>query len=101
MEKNKNKKKTLTISGSFSRGAPSFSKNKTEKKTFFPQKKRGFKPSFKSGKSWPSQPISKAKPSSRNFNRKFVEQQATKRFIGSKQKDTSKDKDKSKEKNFG
>ena len=98
MEKNKNKKKTLTISGSFSKGPTSFSKNKSEKKSFFPQKKKSFKPSFKSGKPWPSQPAGKGKTNNRNFNRKYVEQQATKRFIGSDQK--AADKDKAKDKNF-
>ncbi len=92
MEKNKNKKKTLTISSSFSKETPSFSKNKTEKKAFVPQKKKNFKPSFKSQKSFPSQPIGKGKPSSRNFSRRYVEQQATKRFIGSDQKGADKNK---------
>ncbi len=96
MDKNKNKKRTLTISSSFTKGPISFSKNKIEKKSFVPQKKKSFKPSFKSGKPWPSQPISKGKPNSKNFNRRYVEQQATKRFIGSDQK--SADKDKTKEK---
>ena len=91
MEKNKNKKKTLTISSSFTKGPSSFSKNKTEKKSFVPQKKKSFKPPFKSGKSWPSQSISKGKPSSRNFNRRYVEQQATKRFRGSDQKGIDKE----------
>ena len=72
MDKNKNKKRTLTISSSFTKGPSSFSKNKIEKKSFVPQKKKSFKPSFKSGKPWPSQPISKGKPNSKNFNRRYV-----------------------------
>ena len=92
MEKNKNKKKTLTISSSFNKGPSSFSKSKTEKKSFIPQKKKSFKTPFKSGKPWPSQNIGKGKPNSRNLNRRYAEQQATKRFIGSDQKGTDKDK---------
>ena len=96
MEKNKDKKKTLTISSTFSRGTSSFSKNKTEKKSFIPQKRKSFKPSLKSGKPWSSQAFGKGKPNSKNFNRRYVEQQATKRFIDSNQKVTDKDKTKEK-----
>ena len=55
MEKDKSKKKTLTISSSFTKGPASFTRNKIEKKSFVPQKKKSFKPNFKSGKTWPSQ----------------------------------------------
>ena len=70
MEKNKNKKKTLTISSTFTKGPSSFSKNKTEKKSFIPQKKKSFKSSFKSGKSFSFQNAGKGKSNSRNFNRR-------------------------------
>ena len=92
MEKNKNKKKTLTISSSFTKGPASFTRNKIEKKSFVPQKKKSFKPNFKSGKTWPSQQLSKGKPNNRNLNRRFAEQEATKRFIGSDKKILDRDK---------
>ena len=92
MEKNKNKKKTLTISSSFTKGPASFTRSKIEKKSFVPQKKKSFKPNFKSGKTWPSQQLSKGKPNNRNLNRRFAEQEATKRFIGSDKKILDRDK---------
>ena len=92
MEKNKNKKKTLTISSSFNKGPSTFSKNKIEKKQFFVEKKKNFKAPFKSQKPFPAQPSRKSKFNNKNFNRKFVEQQATKRFISSDKKVIDKEK---------
>ena len=92
MEKGKDKKKTLTISTSFSKGPSSLPRSRGEKKAFVIEKKKSFKPSFKTQKSWPSQKLSKSKPNNKNFNRRFVEQQATKRFINSDKKTFDKDK---------
>ena len=103
MEKGKDKKKTLTISTSFSKGPSSLPRSRGEKKAFVIEKKKSFKPSFKTQKSWPSQKLSKSKPNNKNFNRRFVEQQATKRFINSDKKTFDKDKLKEKssdKKNF-
>jgi len=92
MEKGKDKKKTLTISTSFSKGSSTLPRSRGEKKAFVIEKKKSFKPSFKTQKSWPSQKLSKSKPNNKNFNRRFVEQQATKRFINSDKKTFDKDK---------
>jgi len=103
MEKGKDKKKTLTISTSFSKGSSTLPRSRGEKKAFVIEKKKSFKPSFKTQKSWPSQKLSKSKPNNKNFNRRFVEQQATKRFINSDKKTFDKDKLKEKssdKKNF-
>ena len=62
MEKGKDKKKTLTISTSFSKGPSSLPRSRGEKKAFVIEKKKSFKPSFKTQKSWPSQKLSKGKP---------------------------------------
>ena len=43
MEKNKNKKKTLTISSSFTKKIDKTSFNKPEKKAFYPEKKKSTK----------------------------------------------------------
>ncbi len=100
MEKDKNKKKTLTISSSFSKkvSQPSFHKTKSEKKVFFPDKKKSNKP-FGKTKNFSNQPNNKKGSLNRkNSARKYAEQQATKRFIHSEPKKF--DKNKEKEKNF-
>jgi len=96
MEKNKNKKKTLTISSSFTKKIDKTSFNKPEKKAFYPEKKKSTK-AFPKNKSFFNQPThNRESLNKKNFARKYAEQQATKRFIHSE----SKKFDKSKEKNF-
>ncbi len=95
MQKDKNKKKTLTISSTFGKKLDSASYKQSGKKSFSISKKPAVKGSFKFNR--PSQPFStspKNKPLKKNFARKFVEEQATKRFI---HKDKEKNLDKTKE----
>ena len=95
MEKSKDKKKTLTISSSFSKKlSPSSYKTDKKKSYVIEKKKTGFKKPFKSTKNWSPQHTTKTKTGNKNFNRKFAEQQATKRFIHSEKKDFDKTKEK-------
>ena len=98
MDNNKNKKKTLTISGSFNKKFSPSTYGKSSKKSFVIEKKKNFKSTFKPKKNWSAGENTKDKPVNRNFNRKFAEQQATKRFINP-EKDPSKFKAKSPTKN--
>ncbi len=81
MQKDKNKKKTLTISGSFNKKFDTTSYDRSGKKSFLVDRKKSFKTSFKPKKSSQNLLKDKGKPSKKNFARKLVEQQATKRFI--------------------
>ncbi|MBO6485483.1 MAG: translation initiation factor IF-2 [Pelagibacteraceae bacterium] len=81
MQKDKNKKKTLTISGSFNKKFDSTSYDRSGKKSFLVDRKKSFKTSFKPKKFSQNLLKDKGKPSKKNFVRKLVEQQATKRFI--------------------
>jgi len=102
MEKNKNKKKTLTISSSFSKKLDPASYSTSKKKSYLIEKKKeSFKKPFKSTKNWSGQPAAgaKTKQTNRNFNRKFAEQQATKRFIHPEKKDFDKNREKTPTKN--
>ena len=81
MQKDKKKKKTLTISGSFNKKFDSTSYNRSGKKSFLVDRKRSFKTAFKPKKVSQNLSKDKGKPSKKNFARKLVEQQATKRFI--------------------
>ncbi|MBO6480170.1 MAG: translation initiation factor IF-2 [Pelagibacteraceae bacterium] len=81
MQKDKNKKKTLTISGSFNKKIDSTSSDRSGKKSFLIDRKKSFKTSFKPKKFSQNLSKDKGKPSKKNFARKLVEQQATKRFI--------------------
>ena len=83
MQKDKNKKKTLTISSSFTKKFNPSSFGKTSKKSYVVEKKKNVKPPFKSNKNFSSNSAFKGSQNNRSFNRKFVEQQATKRFIRS------------------
>ena len=86
----KNKKKTLTISGSFGKKTPSQPDKHLGKKTFNIYKKKpqtSFSKKFSQNFVKPSD-----KPNRRNFSRKFAEQQATKRFIHSDSKNSFKTK---------
>ncbi len=97
MQKDKNKKKTLTISSTFGKKLDSASYKQSGKKSFSISKKPAVKGSFKFNR--PSQTFStspKNKPIKKNFARKFVEEQATKRFIH-----TDKEKNLDKTKKFG
>ena len=95
MEKDKSKKKTLTISSSFNKKFNPSSYGRTAKKSYVIEKKKSFKTSPKTRQNWSDQKSIKERPNNRNFNRKFVEQQATKRFIKSDEK-ISRDKNKDK-----
>ena len=97
MEKDKNKKKTLTISGGLSKKVqPSQTNLRQEKKPIIFKKK----PQNNFAKR-PVPNFSKQvdKPNRKNFSRKYVEQQATKRFIHADNKDGFKTKLRSTEKN--
>tara|TARA_A100001011_G_scaffold199917_1_gene208198 strand:+ start:8028 stop:10223 length:2196 start_codon:yes stop_codon:yes gene_type:complete len=94
----KNKKKTLTISGGVGKkiSLPQTGK-KPEKKAFNVFKKKPQGNFFKK----PGQGFAKPqeKPQRKNFSRKYAEQQATKRFIHSDTKDSFKSKPKATERN--
>ena len=99
MEKNKNRKRTLTISGSFNKKI-SPKQSGSEKQSFLINKKKNNKNFIKSGQPFPSSfPKDKFKPNKKNFSRKYAEQEATKRFIHSDAKDFGKNKNKAQEKN--
>ena len=74
MEKNKNKKKTLTISSSFSKKFTPTTYGKSTKKSYLIEKKKNVKSSFKSNKNWSSPQNLKDNQSNRNFN---IQQQST------------------------
>ena len=92
MEKNKNKKKTLTISSSVTKkvSPSSYNTSADRKKTFSIDKK----PFSKSGRPWKKTSETPAKDNRKNFARKYVEQQATKRFIHPESKKPEKTKEK-------
>ena len=96
MNKDKEKKKTLTISSNFKSKLDStnFQKKENkksysinnEKKGQFKNYKKTLKPNF------PETNIKQVDPRSKKFTRKFVEQQATKAFIKKEDKPTGKSK---------
>tara|TARA_Y100000590_G_scaffold228180_1_gene257506 strand:+ start:1752 stop:3959 length:2208 start_codon:yes stop_codon:yes gene_type:complete len=98
MEKNKNKKKTLTISSSFNKKISPSSYVKTTKKSYLVEKKKSSKIPSRP-KPWSNQPKDLGKLGNRKFNRKFVEQQATKRFIHPDKKESDKVKERTVNKN--
>ena len=105
MDKDKNKKKTLTISSSFTKKFNPSTYGKTSKKSYVVDKKKNIKPQFKSNKNFSSNSGFKGSQNTRNFNRKFIEQQATKRFIRSDKNkkdeaDRTKEKGNFRDKNF-
>ena len=79
MQKDKNKKKTLTISSSFTKKFNPSSYGKTSKKSYIVDRKKNFKTPFKLNKNTSSSFSIKNNQNTKNFNRKFVEQQATKK----------------------
>ena len=98
MEKDKNKKTTLTISSSFLLKNLIPALMERLQKNLMLYKKKNIKPQFKSNKNFSSNSGFKGSQNTRNFNRKFIEQQATKRFIRSdKNKKDEADRTKEKE----
>jgi len=96
MDKEKEKKKTLTISSNFKKKIDSstLSKNKISKPYSTPNDKKN---SFKSSKNFrkissPDQNFKNPAIKGKKFTRKFVEQQATKSFIKKDEKPTGKSK---------
>jgi len=96
MQKDKNKKKTLTISSSFTKKLDPSSYGRNTKKSYVVDNKRSSKPQFKTNKNWNNTLSRKSGPTSRNINRKFAEQQATKRFIHQDKNEIAKGKQKEK-----
>ena len=96
MDNNKDKKKTLTISSNFKNKIDSSSfKKRDNKKTFSisNDKKTSFKQSKGNKKALLSSPgFKNTEQRNRKFNRKFIEQQATKAFIKKEEKPTGKSK---------
>ena len=96
MDKEKEKKKTLTISSNFKKkiDSSSLSKNKISKSYSIPNdKKNSFKPSKNFRKiSSSDQNLKNQANKGKKFTRKFVEQQATKAFIKKDEKPTGKSK---------
>ncbi len=96
MDNNKDKKKTLTISSNFKNKIDSSSfKKRDNKKTFSisNDKKTSFKQSKGNKKPLLSSPgFKNTEQRNRKFNRKFIEQQATKAFIKKEEKPTGKSK---------
>ncbi len=93
MEKNKEKKKTLTITSDLKKRIDPASFQKRENKKSFPiknEKKKFFKDSSGVKKSgFPKSQLSQIDPRKKKFTRKFVEQQATKAFIKKDDKTTT------------
>ena len=93
MQKDKNKKKTLTISSSISKKFNPSTYGRNTKKSYVVDNKKSSKPQFRANKNWSARPINtKTSPNNRNLNRKYAEQQATKRFIRTDQNEASKGK---------
>ena len=97
MQKDKNKKKTLTISGSFNKKLGSSTYKNPAKKSFSVDTRKNFKaaPKFDKLSGKPTS-ATRGKPSRKNFNRKFAEQQATRRFIHTEPKEFDKSKEREK-----
>ena len=96
MDKERDKKKTLTISSNFKKKIDSSSllKNDNKKSYSIPGEKKNF---FKSPKNArkinsPDQSFKNQGNKNKKFTRKFVEQQATKAFIKKDDKPTGKSK---------
>ena len=82
MHNKKNKKKTLTISSTFNMKINLDTPVRSQKKTFIVPKNKNSKFPAKP-KIWTNQQQNRDVAVKIKFNRKFVEQQATKRFIHS------------------
>ena len=93
MEKDNNKKKTLTISSSLKKKIDTSAISTDGRKSFSVKKKKVFKSNKDIKKNnKPFSPTSNFDPKKKNFARKFVEQQATKDFIKKDNKSTGKSK---------
>ena len=90
MEKDKNKKKTLSISSGFAKKIDINFKGGRKKEVFIIEKKKPFKYKGSDNNKRPKQ-FSSLAPK-KNFTRKFVEQQATKEFIKKDNKPAGKSK---------
>ena len=90
MEKDKNKKKTLSISSGFAKKIDINFKGGRKKEVFNIEKKKPFKYKGSDNNKGPKQ-FSSLAPK-KNFTRKFVEQQATKEFIKKDNKPAGKSK---------
>ena len=90
MDKTKDKKKTLTISKTFTKKIDISSLSNNGKKTFSIEKKKPFKSSRDASKSTQNSGfLKKQDTAKKNISRKFIEQQATKAFIKKDEKKTS------------
>ena len=91
MEKDKNKKKTLTISSDLKKKIDTSSISSSGKKSFAVEKKKNFKfGNFHKKNNAQSKNNLNQQP--KNFTRKFIEQQTTKDFIKKENKPTGKSK---------
>ena len=90
----KNKKKTLTISSNLKKKIDTSAISTQGKKSFSVEKKKSFKSgkSFNKSNKYKDQSISPDFKNKKNFERKFIEQQATKEFIKKENKPTGKSK---------
>ena len=89
----KDKKKTLTISGNFKKKIDTSSFKTDGKKSFSVEKKKSFRPNKSFNKSFLAPNINiNPEAKKKNFARKFVEQQATKDFIKKDNKPAGKSK---------
>lgn len=91
MDKDKNKKKTLTISSNLTKKIDISSFPSDKKKSFSISKKKTFKTNKDKSSQIPGS-FNKTITPKKNINRKLVEQQATKNFIKKDEKSSSKGK---------
>ena len=79
MQKDKNKKKTLTISSSISKKFNPSTYGRNTKKSYVVDNKKSSKPQFRANKNWSARPINtKTSPNNRNLNRKYAEHMCVK-----------------------
>ena len=88
----KDKKKTLTISSDLKKKIDTTSISTSGKKSFSVEKKKPFKPNKSSNKQFVAPKININSDKTKNFARKFIEQQATKDFIKKDNKPAGKSK---------
>ena len=93
MEKNKDKKKTLTISNTISKKIDFSKLDKSGKKSFSIEKKKTVKSNRDTSKNFYNKGVApRPNQDKKNINRKFIEQQATKAFIKKEEKSPPKSK---------
>ena len=88
----KNRKKTLTISSALTKKIDSSAYKKDGKKSFSIEKKRSFRPPRGTFRPDPKLEAKNKHNNKKNFERKFVEQKATRDFIKKDDKPTGKNK---------